>query len=113
MMESHTRRQRALRCMTHFPSSPTQKKKKNMKNDASLPQAVAASGLMVTVAFLSAFLVSPLTFSYKTIPDPIRHPDLNFRLLPCWQPYDLCAALHFHMSWCSWVYKPLTFRTIG
>ncbi len=34
---------------------------KTTKNDASLPQVVAAWGLMVTVALLSAFLVSPLT----------------------------------------------------
>src|SRR5258706_12941053 len=35
----------------------------------------------------------------------------------CWQPYDLyacaCRSSLFHMSWCSRVYKPFTFRTIS
>ena len=34
------------------------------KKNAALPQVAVTSGLMVTVAFLSAFLVSPLTFSH-------------------------------------------------
>ena len=49
----------------------------NQKSDASLPQVVPAWGLVVTVAFLSAFLVSPLTVSYKINPDQIRHPVLR------------------------------------
>ena len=34
------------------------------KKSAALPQVAVTSGLMVIVAFLSAFLVSPLTFSH-------------------------------------------------
>ena len=49
----------------------------NQKSDASLPQVVPAWGLVVTVAFLSAFLVSPPTVSYKINPDQIRHPVLR------------------------------------
>ena len=37
------------------------------KKNAALPQVTVASGLTVTVAFLSAFLVGPLTFSHKII----------------------------------------------
>ncbi len=48
------------------------------KKSAALPQVAVASGLMVTVAFLSAFLVSSLTFSHEIIPDLIRHPALGF-----------------------------------
>ena len=41
----------------------------NIVNGDSVPQATVASGLMVTVVFLTAFLVSPLSFSHKIRPD--------------------------------------------
>ena len=50
----------------------------NNRVGAAVPQAAAASSLMVTLAFLSVFLVSPLTFSYKVSPEPTLHPALGF-----------------------------------
>ena len=48
--------------------------------NAALPQVATASGLVVvTVAFLSAFLVGPFTFTHKIISDPNTPP--SFRLL--------------------------------
>jgi hypothetical protein len=50
----------------------------NNVGSAALPQVAEASGLVVTVAFLSAFLVSRLTLSLKISSDPTLHPALGF-----------------------------------
>jgi len=47
-------------------------------NSGTIPQVAVTSGLMVTIAFLTAFLVSLLTFSHKISPDPTLHPALGF-----------------------------------
>jgi len=47
--------------------------------NGAAPLVTVTSGLMVTVAFLTAFLVSSLTFSHKISPnDPTLHPALGF-----------------------------------